>query len=60
MPFFCSTGKYFEKEQANHNFYDETGMNEICIIYTHMLIRCKCWLDIHRLLTTTALMAVKN
>jgi len=32
MPFISS--KYFEKEQTNHNVYDETGMNEICGIAT--------------------------
>ena len=26
--------KYFEKEQTNHNVYEETGMNEICSIAT--------------------------
>jgi len=35
MPFICS--KYFEKEQTNNNFYDETGMNEICSIYKHVI-----------------------
>jgi len=47
VPFICS--KYFEKEQTNLNFYDETGMNEICSIYLHMLIRFQCWLDLYRL-----------
>jgi len=42
---------YFEKEQTNHNVYDETGMNEICSMYSHMLIRFQCWLDLYRLQT---------
>jgi len=35
-------------------------MNEICSIYTNMLFRFQCWLDLYRLLTTTTLLAVKT
>jgi len=37
MPFFCS--KSTEKEQSKHNFYEETGMNEICSTDSHILTR---------------------
>jgi len=40
MPFFCS--KSVEKELIKHNFYDETGLNEM--YSTDSQIRFQIWL----------------
>jgi len=29
--------------------FDENGMNEICSIDSHILIRFQCWLDLHKM-----------
>jgi len=47
MPFISN--KYLEKYQTNHNVYDETRMNEICSIDSHILVRIKCWLKLQSL-----------
>jgi len=52
--FLCS--KSIEKEVINHNFYDETAINEIYSIDSQNLIRFKCWL---RLVRSTALLVEK-
>jgi len=52
--FLCS--KSTEKEVINHNFYDETAINEIYSIDSQNLIRFKCWL---RLVRSTALLVEK-
>jgi len=52
--FLCS--KSTEKEVINHNFYDETAINEIYSIDSQNLIRFKCWF---RLVRSTALLVEK-
>ena len=47
MPFISS--KSSEKEQTNHNVYDETEMDEICSTDSHIFIRIQCWLDLYML-----------
>jgi len=47
MPFISS--KYSEKEQTNHNVYDETEVNEICSTDSHIFIKIQCWLDLYML-----------
>jgi len=37
------------KEKGKRTFCDETGMNEIYSIDSHILIRFHCWLDLNRL-----------
>ena len=46
----CRQTCFFDsKELIKHNFNDETGMNEVCSIYSHILIIFQCWLHLNRL-----------
>jgi len=54
--FFISS-KYVE--QTNHNFYDEAGMNEICSIYSQMLMCLKPPPLQHTVITNTRGWSVK-